>query len=676
MGVNAQIYVSTSGSDGSDGKTPGAAKATFAAAVAAINTTSVPYIKLGAGTFQVSNVTVPENVRVVGEGAGQTVLQITASRIAFKSGSALSNVTVTRTAPATEGGAPSISVATSPGTTGITIKNVRFVGNRTAIYIQGNSHTITDNEFEDNRTGVLIDPSGANPVPGLVFQRNRFYNNRTYGIVFAGALDGNTDANAVTAKIAYNDFIGNLAGGIELNTANASTAVTLIGNYFDQTNNAILAQYTKSGFTVDDHNVVTTYPFNFTDINGVTAPNYPNAVSGAATDKIVLVGSLSAATPNGFSYTNAVVSANSPVFSGYMFIQDAVNYSDNGSILQLGEGIYDERVNINKPLTIDGLDKTKANVTYTGTAITGNGGGIPTIFTVAAQNVTIKNITFTVDLTKIHSAIHSYGNVAGIVITDNNFVATATGALPGAKLAYDRRNAVSINVDAYDNFDYANVNTGITGVTIQRNTVQGFIGGNVANGGFRSGFSVDRAKDVLIGGNSAADGNTIQTINHDVTSRFLTDGDLTVKNNTLNGGGLEMSTTNNAAGTVIIENNTFNGAASNAYTSQVRLQGNTNSKAFILKNNTFSNTKWGLSLENFRNILIEGNTFTPSVNDFRLITVNTKMILSIDAEATFPLGLDLRSNTFNGLSSATLGKALAFYNHKEDGTNNYQPELD
>ncbi|WP_293303191.1 T9SS type A sorting domain-containing protein [Pedobacter sp. UBA4863] len=358
--------------------------------------------------------------------------------------------------------------------------------------------------------------------------------------------------------------------------------------------------------------------------------------------------------------------------ANYATINLGVEYATAGNTLQLSENTFDGRVTINKSLTIDGLDKTKANLTYTGLAITGNGGGIPTIFTVAAQNVTIKNITFTVDLTKIHSAIHSYGNVAGIVITDNNFVATATGALPGAKLGYGRRNAVSINVDAYDNFDYVNVNTGITGVTIQRNTVQGFIGGNVANGGFRSGFSVDRAKDVLIGGNSAADGNTIQTINHDVTSRFFTDGDVTVKNNTLNGGGLEMSSTNNAAGTVIIENNTFNGAASNAYTSQVRLQGNTNSKTFILKNNTFSNTKWGLSLENFRNILIEGNTFTPSVNDFRLITVNTKMILSTDAGATFPLGLDLRSNTFNGLSSATLGKALAFYNHKEDGTNNYQ----
>lgn len=354
-------------------------------------------------------------------------------------------------------------------------------------------------------------------------------------------------------------------------------------------------------------------------------------------------------------------------------IQAAVNVASVSATVLIYPGTYDERVVINKALIIDGLDKTQVNATYTGTAITTNGNGIPAIFTVASPNVTIKNITFTVDLVKIHSAIHSYGNVSGIVITDNNFVAVATGALPSGKLAYGRRNAVSINIDPYaSDPDYSNVSGGITGVTIQRNTVNGLIGGNAANGGFRAGFQVDRAKNVLIGGDTPADGNVAQTINHDVISRFFVDGDVTVKNNTLNGGGLEMSSTNNAGGTVTIESNTFNGAASNTYTSQARFQGNTNNKAFVLKNNTFTNTKWGLSIENFKNITIEGNSFTPSVNDFRLITVNTKRLLSLDDGIPDALNLTIRSNTFNGLNPVpALGKAIAFYNHKQDATNNY-----
>lgn len=669
--ARGQIYVSATGNDGNDGKTPASAKATLVGAIAVINSETVPYIKLGAGTFVTVGVAVPPGVRVVGEGAAQTTLEVTANSIALQSGSSLSNVTVTRTPPASEGGAPSISVSTYSGSNKITIKNVRFVGNRTGIYLQGSNHVIVDNEFENNRTGLVIDPSGTPSVTGLVLERNRFYRNRSYAAIFLGPIDNALMTENVSARIAHNDFIGNLAGGIELNANTSADKVVFIGNYFDQTNNAILTQRTNGGFTVNDHNVATTYPYNFTDNN--VAADYPSAVSGANTAGVTVVGTLNAASPNGHSFGNPLISSTSPSFSNYVFIQDAIDYSNNGSVLQLAEGIYDERVVINKSLTIDGQDKTKAKVVYTGPAISGTGGGIPSLFTVSATNVTVKNISFTVDLVKLHSAVHSYGNVSGIVITDNNFVAKATGVLTGlpAKLAYTRRNAVGINIDGYD-ADYTNLNTGITGVTIQRNTVDGLIGGNAANGGFRGGFQVDRAKDVLIGGDNPSDGNTVQTINHDIISRFFVDGDVTVKNNKLNGGGLEMSSTNNAAGTVTIEANNFNGALSNSYTSQARFQANTNNKAFVLKNNTFSNTKWGVSIENFRNLTVEGNNFNPSVDDFRLITVNTKMILSSDAGATFPISLDVRSNLFKGLSTANLGKAIAFYNHKEDGTNNYQ----
>ncbi|MFD1629259.1 T9SS type A sorting domain-containing protein [Pseudopedobacter beijingensis] len=357
---------------------------------------------------------------------------------------------------------------------------------------------------------------------------------------------------------------------------------------------------------------------------------------------------------------------NTNLRTNYASIGLAVEAAEAGNTLQLSENTFDELVTINKPLTIDGLDNTKAKVTYTGPAITTNGNGIPTIFTVKAKNVTIKNISFTVNLDKLHSAIHSYDDVSGINIINNNFIAAATGLLVSGKLGYTRRNAIGINIDPYNNeIDYKNISAGITDITIQHNTVQGFIDGDISKGGFRGGFQVDRAKNVLI------EDNTAQTINHDIICRFFTDGDVTVKNNKLNGGGLEMSSTNSTSGTVTIENNQFDGSASNGYTSQARFQTNTNNKTFILKNNQFTNTKWGVSLENFRNITIDNNEFTPSEDNFRLITVNTKMLLSIDNGQILPMDLYIKSNTFNGLNTATNGKAIAFYNHKYDAANNY-----
>src|SRR5690606_178337 len=87
-----QIYVSTTGDDGNDGKSPGQAKATLAAAIGVIGSETVKYIKLGPGTFTITTgVNLPSNVRLVGEGADQTTIKVTTARIGLQSGSILSN---------------------------------------------------------------------------------------------------------------------------------------------------------------------------------------------------------------------------------------------------------------------------------------------------------------------------------------------------------------------------------------------------------------------------------------------------------------------------------------------------------------------------------------------------------------------------------------------------------
>lgn len=418
--ARGQIYVSATGNDANDGKSLANAKATLAGAVAVIGSETVPYIKIGAGTFVTGGVAVPQGVRVVGEGAAQTTIDVSANSIGLQSNSSLSNVTITRSVSTL----PSISVSTYSGSNNITIKNVRFVGNRTCIYLQGSNHVIVDNEFENNRTGLVIDPQGSPSVTGLVLERNKFYRNRSYAAIFLGPSDNASMTENVSARIAYNDFIGNLAGGVELNANTSTDKVVFIGNYFDQTNNIILAQHTNGGFTVDDHNVATTYPYNFTDNNG--AADYPNAISGANTAGVTVVGTLNASAPNGHTYGNPFISSNSPNYSSYVFIQDAIDYSNAGAIVNVGPGNYTltSGINVNKSITLLGNGGTLNSKPF----ITGGDVANKALIYVAVPNVTVSNLHLRFQESNFNAVTTSttagYGIKSGATGSFNNLTIT------------------------------------------------------------------------------------------------------------------------------------------------------------------------------------------------------------------------------------------------------------
>ncbi len=101
----------------------------------------------------------------------------------------------------------------------------------------------------------------------------------------------------------------------------------------------------------------------------------------------------------------AIVSFASP-------LQEAINKASEGSIIQLHKGEYYGNIVINKPLTIDGLDK--------GAKIVGDGKG--TIITINSSNVTLKNLTIIGSGSsheKIDSAILAQ-NVNNIKIKNNH----------------------------------------------------------------------------------------------------------------------------------------------------------------------------------------------------------------------------------------------------------------
>lgn len=164
---------------------------------------------------------------------------------------------------------------------------------------------------------------------------------------------------------------------------------------------------------------------------------------------------------NGFyidnvSSDNAAVPASSPVqvyngpilISGHATITDAINACTtlNGYTINVASGTYNEQVIVNKEVTIIGVGPGQPTVDFTGTPT-----GKLALFDITANNVTIENIDFNVDMAKLRSAIiASSVGLDNIVVKNNNFDPYNT---PGG--SYGDRNAVSINYGGPTNYRVA-----------------------------------------------------------------------------------------------------------------------------------------------------------------------------------------------------------------------------
>jgi len=183
--------------------------------------------------------------------------------------------------------------------------------------------------------------------------------------------------------------------------------------------------------------------------------------------------------------------------------------------------------------------------------------------------------------------------------------------------------------------------------------------------GFRAGVATDES-----GGTFTL--NTFQTINHDILVRFAGSGDVNVTNNNLNGGGVELAEHNGGAGNINVTGNTFDGTFGNLAvtprTAVLRLKNNQQNKVTVVSGNTFNNHLWAISLENYKNVSIDDNDFTPlaSSTDYVHIGVNTKSISS-NSSTIVQTAVDgaFTKNVFNG-SGVAGGTGIGFYNHDSD----------
>ncbi len=385
-----------------------------------------------------------------------------------------------------------------------------------------------------------------------------------------------------------------------------------------------------------------------------------NTFSGNGTLANERVNNTSVTGPNSFAMV-----VNTTTRETFCSIQAAINDPQtlNGHTLEVSSGAFNEQVLVNKEVIIKGIGSPKPIVNFTGTPALAS--GKLTAFEITVPNVTVDNLEFKVDISKIGSAIVASvalpGSVSNLKIQNNAINPYRSSA---TTVAFGSRNAVNINYGAF-RVDVSNP----TGILAQNNTISYSNGvdntaGNADDAGFRAGFAMDE-------GTGDFTANTIQTISQDIEIRFTnTTNNINITNNNINGGGVNFAAPNVTGGTLTISGNTFNGTFGSTYSSLLRLRDNIapNFINTVVQNNTFSNHTWGISLENYNNVTVNNNTFTPLANsiNYHHITVNTKENASSSATvAQTPIGGVFTNNTFNG-SGTTGGTAMKFLNQDSD----------
>lgn len=350
--------------------------------------------------------------------------------------------------------------------------------------------------------------------------------------------------------------------------------------------------------------------------------------------------------------------------NAFVGIQSAASFVSPSTTLYVAAGTYNEQVVVTKPVSIVGATvPSKPVINFTGTV-----SGKPTLIDVQSNNVTLRNFKLDVDRRKLSSAIIASAvspstSITGLQIIDNDIAPYASSA--GADFgSYGNSNAISVNYGGSTNY---RVTGGGGQITVTGNTISGRIASDpLASGAarfFRSGVSMDECSGTF-------DGNTIQTINHDILARFGSTGTVQIQNNYFNGSGVQLSEQNAGVTALNVVNNFFDGAAAIALsgTAVLRLQNNQTNIPTTVSGNAFTNHNWGISLENFKNVSLSGNTFTPGVvASYRHITVNTKSLASNSASIVqTPISASITGNTFNDSSPSSPGVAIAFYNHDSD----------
>jgi hypothetical protein len=379
---------------------------------------------------------------------------------------------------------------------------------------------------------------------------------------------------------------------------------------------------------------------------------------------------------NDFSTTQDVFSAGpgNDDFQGtprrpFRSVSRAIQAASSADTIFIDAGRYDEQLVISETqnrLYLVGpgtcIPSAAAVLDFSGVAQ-----GKPAVLDIAADSVTIEGIRFEVDLSLLNSAIIASSPTLD-TITLSKLCIEPYESNPGVHYGPgEDRVAISINYGGHT--DYRTATGGMKGVFIDRITVAAEVSeGEIHEGQGAIGFQYALAMDE---GSGVITRNMLQAFTRDVWIRNPQHGTLRIGgspalSNHFLGGGLLIEDIRTFSDSILISSNLLNGIGTPATMAMMTLRDNIANVPVRLMDNTFQEVRRGLSLENFRNVEVDGNIFFPrgGFQDFRLMTVNTKSLrTAVPALAQVPIGAIIRGNTFHTLFPATGGVALACYNH-------------
>lgn len=514
-------------------------------------------INVAAGTYA-ENVTVNKAVSIMGAGAASTKIVATngnATPLTFSTNNAtVSGFTITHDYTSAEKSAWNFNnngVTFGQLTTGNTLEDCTVSLSRNGVYINRSQNNVVNNTITDNRTGI----NATNTIDGSHITGNTISGNWTIGFVY---YDSGYSTNFNTVTMTGNNFDNNWYTQVEVKSAAGSNGT------LDVTNNTFsdspVTYTTSSDASLNEPGFAAQKPVEFGGAATKPATAYPT-LRIYSSGPVVLKH-----TPKTLR-----VGASEP----YHTIQSAINDASDGDTIAVDAGTYNENVNINKSLTLDGAQAGTAATS--GRSHQGSGESIipgtnnyAASFAVNAANVTIDGFDFgpSSDDPSAGPKGVDLGNSSGATVENSIFKHNQRGiSLNGASNV-----TVKGNLFAYNNADPEN-NASIWGdnvstININHNEVDG---------------ASNTAINLATGSNHITiDSNNFQ--NNGNAAVIWSDNNVTFSNNTganFNGSGLFITGSNtvNVTGNSLSTGSTFNGvsisSASGSPSSNLTFTGNT-----------------------------------------------------------------------------------------------------
>jgi len=276
-----------------------------------------------------------------------------------------------------------------------------ITGNRTGIDINNNGGAhVHNNAIDFNHTGMIL----RNTTDDVVLEENEITNNRTVGVLFLDASSGSNVPvqSALDGSFSGNDISGNWYGGIvdrqsggSLPTPGTTNLKNFSGNWYGTASPVVsTANSMEPGYASHipvAYGGLATNPGGAPDILGPASANFdytPWLAVGTDTDGGAV----------GFEgdFTEVWVDDAGAQTGGEGRVQEGVD-SVTGSTVNVAAGTYEEQVEIDATLTLQGVGPAsviKSPTTLTKSFTTpGPNANKPVIYVHGADDVVIKNLT-------------------------------------------------------------------------------------------------------------------------------------------------------------------------------------------------------------------------------------------------------------------------------------------